>query len=262
MAKATKKWGIGPISEYIAKHGLREKYAALDPPQIAPVTYRGWTYHFYIPDAMTDKMQLAPLMGKYHELPLLERFASFVDSSGTICDLGANFGSHTLYFAAVMKARHVHAFEPQAHLIDVIQRTLDLNSVDTVTLHQAVAGAKLGLAHLKKTNDENTGMAEFRPGEGERSVKMLPLDDVVGGEHVTGVKIDVEGMQMPVLRGMSKTIRRCAPVLWLELRPGKGEVEQPSEWLSKRGYRRLQISFRDFLFIHEDDAKASELYRI
>jgi hypothetical protein len=30
---------------------------------------------------------------------------------------------------------------------------------------------------------------------------MLPVDDVVGDAHVTGVKIDVEGMQMPVLRG-------------------------------------------------------------
>ena len=97
-------------------------------------------------------------------------------------------------------------------------------------------------------------MAEFRPGAGDRSVDMLPVDDVVGDAHVTGVKIDVEGMQMPVLRGMSKTIRRCAPVLWLELRPAKGEIEQPSEWLAKRGYKRSQMSFRGFLFTPETSA--------
>ena len=258
MREATRKWGIGPISAYVEKHGLREKYAALDPPQIAPVVYRGRTYRFYIPDAMTDKMQLAPLMGLYHELALLERFASVVDPTGTICDLGANFGSHTLFFSAVMKARHVHAFEPQAHLVEVIRKTLELNSIDTVTVHQAVAGAKPGRAHLKKTNDENSGMAEFRPGTGEHSVEMLPLDEVVGEQVVTGIKIDVEGMQMPALPGMSKTLRRCKPVLWVELRPGKGEVEQPSEWLAKRGYRRLQMSFRDFLFMHEDDPEAAK----
>jgi hypothetical protein len=32
-------------------------------------------------------------------------------------------------------------------------------------------------------------MAEFRPGVGDR-----PVDDVVSDEHVTGVKIDVEGI--------------------------------------------------------------------
>jgi hypothetical protein len=92
-------------------------------------------------------------------------------------------------------------------------------------------------------------MAEFRPGVGDR-----PVDDVVSDEHVTGVKIDVEGMQMPVLCGMSKTIRRRAPVLWLELRSAKGEIEQPPEWLAKRAYRRSQISFRDFLFTPETTA--------
>ena len=123
-----------------------------------------------------------------------------------------------------------------------------------MTLHHALAGAKLDKAHLKRTHVENSGMAEFRPGAGDLPVDMLPVADVVGDEHVKGVKIDVKGMQMPVLRGMSKTICRCAPVLWFELRPAKGEIEQPSEWLAKREYRRQQIIFRDFLFIPETSA--------
>ena len=249
--KPLKKWGIGPIEAFITQHGLREKFDALDPPQVATVPCRGRDYRFYIPDAMTDKMQVVPLMGLYHELALLEKFAALVDPNGTICDLGANFGSHTLFFAAVMQARHVHAFEPQAHLVEVMHRTLELNGVSNVTLHHAAAGAKRGEAHLKKENAENSGMATFRPGEGKDAVAMLPLDDVVGTERVTGVKIDVEGMQMPALRGMSRTLRRCRPVLWLELRPAKGEVEKPTEWLARRGYRGRQISFRDFLFVHE-----------
>jgi hypothetical protein len=79
---------------------------------VATVLYRGSSFKFYIPDAMTDKMQLAPLLGQYHEHFLLEKFNSAVDPNGTICDLGANFGSHTVYFAAIMKARMVHSFEP------------------------------------------------------------------------------------------------------------------------------------------------------
>ena len=254
MTHIKRKWGIGPIQDFIEQHGLREKFEALYPPMVATVPYRGSSFKFYIPDAMTDKMQLAPLLGQYHENFLLEKFNSAVDPNCIICDLGANFGSHTVYFAAIMKVRMVHSFEPQAHLIDVIKKTLDLNQIDNVTLHHAVAGAKSGKAHLKRTNAENSGMAEFRPGAGDRSVDMLPVDVVVGDAHVTGVKIDVEGMQMPVLRGMSKTIRRCAPVLWLELRPAKGEIEQPSEWLAKRVYRPSQMSFRDFLFIPETSA--------
>ena len=69
------------------------------------------------------------------------------------------------------------------------KKTLDLNQIDNVALHHVVAGAKSGKAHLKRANAENSGMAKFRPGVGDR-----PVDDVVGDEHVTGVKIDVEGM--------------------------------------------------------------------
>lgn len=252
MAPHKPKWGIGPLDEFIATHGLREKYDALTPPKVAPVQYRGKTYQFYIPDAMSDKMQLPPLLGHFHEQNYLEIFASVVDPNGIVCDLGANFGSHTLFFAAILKAQHVHSFEPQSHLVDVIRETLRLNGAENVTVHNAVAGAKPGVARLKSTNKENTGMAEYRPGEGQQTVPMVAVDDVVGGSKVTGVKIDVEGMQMPVLRGMSKTIRRWRPVLWLELRPAKGELEKPSQWLESRGYARKTMSFRDFLFLPKE----------
>ena len=84
-----------------------------------------------------------------------------MDPNGTICDLGANFGSHTVYFAAIMKARMVHSFEPQAHLIDVIKKTLDLNQIDKVTLHHAVAGAKSGKAYLKRANAKTQEWRSF-----------------------------------------------------------------------------------------------------
>lgn len=253
MAQGKKKWGIGPINDFIEEHGLRARYEALDPPQVAKVLYHGRAYQFFIPHAMSDKMQLAPLLGQFHESPLLERFCAQLDPAGTVCDLGANFGSHTLYFAAVLGARHVHSVEPQAKLAEVIAETLALNNVTNVTLHNAVAGAKPGEAHIKSENAENTGMTEFRPGakDGIHTVPMIAMDDVLGDEHVTGIKIDVEGMQMPVLRGLSKTIRRCKPLLWLELRPAKGEVEQPTKWLAERGYTSTQISFRDYMFVPE-----------
>ena len=110
MVQGKRKWGIGPIKEFIEQHGLREKFDALTPPKVATVAYRDASFKFYIPDAMTDKMQLAPLLGWYHERSLLEAFHSVVDSNGTICDLGANFGSHTVYFAALMKPRRVHSW--------------------------------------------------------------------------------------------------------------------------------------------------------
>jgi hypothetical protein len=110
------------MQDFFEQHGLREKFDALTPPKVATVACRDASFKFYIPDATTDKMQLAPLLGWHHESFLLETFHSALDLNGTICDFGANFGSQTVYFVAIMKARRVQSFEPQAHLIDVIKK--------------------------------------------------------------------------------------------------------------------------------------------
>ena len=67
MTHSKRKWGIGPLQDFIEQHGLREKFEALDPPMVATVPFRGSSFKLYIPDAMTDNMQLAPLLGQYHE---------------------------------------------------------------------------------------------------------------------------------------------------------------------------------------------------
>jgi FkbM family methyltransferase len=246
-----RKWGTGPIAEFIELHGLRSKFQSLDPEAVATVHYRGQTLKFHIPDAMTDKMQLAALMGALHEARLLERFAALISPDGVVLDLGANHGSHTIFFGAVMKARLVHAFEPQARLADILRVSVMLNGLDNVIVHQAAVGAKSGRVSLASQNEENSGMAAFRPDHRHGDIPMVAIDDVVTEMPVTGVKIDVEGMQMPALRGMARTIRRDRPVIWIELRPAKGEVPAPTEWLMRHGYRAHQISFRDFFFLPE-----------
>jgi len=55
-----------------------------------------------------------------------------------------------------------------------------------VTLHHAVAGAKLDKAHLKRTHVENSGMAEFRPGAGDLQVIRFLAVMVVAGDMWRG----------------------------------------------------------------------------
>ncbi|MFB2531500.1 FkbM family methyltransferase [Paracoccus sp. p4-l81] len=241
-------WGMGPIADFIDRHGLRARFDALGPDKVADVPYGGRVLRFHIPDAMTDKMQIPALMGRLHEAPLLERFAGLAAPGGVVLDLGANHGSHTVFFAAIMGARRVHAFEPQPRMAVILRKTVALNGLSNVVVHQAAVGARAGHVRLAQSNAENTGMASFRPDPGG-DVAMVAIDQVVTDAPVTAIKIDIEGMQMPALRGMVRTLRRDRPVLWLELRPAKGEVEAPTAWLARLGYQPIQVGFRDFFFL-------------
>jgi FkbM family methyltransferase len=48
---------------------------------------------------------------------------------------------------------------------------------------------------------------------GEHPIKILSLDAHLAGERVSLIKADVEGMEMPLLRGAAETIRRHRPKL-------------------------------------------------
>lgn len=81
-----------------------------------------------------------------------------------------------------------HSFEPQAHLIDVIKNT-GFEPDRQCGVAPCSCWRKIGEGIFEAGQCQNSGMAEFRPGVGDR-----PVDDVVSDEHVTGVKIDVEGI--------------------------------------------------------------------
>ena len=46
MVQGKRKWGIGPINDFIEQHGLREKFDALTPPNVATVAYRDASFKF------------------------------------------------------------------------------------------------------------------------------------------------------------------------------------------------------------------------
>src|SRR5207248_1056429 len=68
------------------------------------------------------------------------------------------------------------------------------------------------LGHLIATN----GLAAKPATAPGQSVSILPLDDVYDLDRLRLIKIDVEGMELEVVRGAEQTIRRLRPVLYVE----------------------------------------------
>jgi hypothetical protein len=59
-----------------------------------------------------------------------------------------------------------------------------------------------------------------------------------GQGRVDGIKIDVQGMELEVLRGMASTLREKKPKLVLEIHPGVNRTEL-LDLLQSLGYSRL-----------------------
>jgi FkbM family methyltransferase len=161
-----------------------------------------------------------------------ERFLRQLSLEGSrIYDVGAFRGVTTLFFARNARPTgHVVAFEPHPRSCRCIRRHLDLNGIANVTLRNVAVGAAAGELELigpqggDGTTSGNAAIQRLTADRAShterRSVPVVSIDDEVCSYDLSVpdfIKIDVEGMELDVLRGMRETIARWRPRLFVEI---------------------------------------------
>lgn len=165
---------------------------------------------------------------------------SLAKAGDIVIDVGANYGVFTVQLARkVGKTGGVYAIEPQRLAFQAMCGNLALNSIMNVRTFHAAAGARLGTINVPILNPHNTnnigGVSledKWKPGD---TVPVLTLDSL-SLNSCSLIKIDVEGMELDVLKGGWKVIKKFKPILYVE-----NDRQQKSKkllgWLFDNGYR-------------------------
>jgi FkbM family methyltransferase len=136
---------------------------------------------------------------------------------GTFVDVGANVGNHTLYAALVMRASKVIAFEPSPLVARILRYNLLLNALGgTVEVHEAGLSSENGTGAIVRSVPRNLGATAISPQAGGE-IRLVRGDELLAGEKVGFIKIDVEGHELAVLEGLRETIARCRPRMHVEV---------------------------------------------
>jgi FkbM family methyltransferase len=159
------------------------------------------------------------------ELEVLERF---VPDGGTVLDVGAFIGTHTVALARMVgTAGRVHSFEPRAAVRALLQANAERNRLSQVHVHACALGsadASLDVAGLDAdiSADRPVNFGGLRLEEaavdadgGTERIRVRRLD-AFGFDRLDLIKIDVEGMEADVVRGGRETLARCRPVIFAE----------------------------------------------
>lgn len=133
------------------------------------------------------------------------------EKKGLVLDVGANIGCIS---QALLAAGHdVVAFEPQPSIC----RLLELNC-PKATVHECAIGfmeSKAYLPYIDYSTIGNFGGYNIsETGEFEVTVRTI---DSFNFENVSLIKIDVEGFEDRALMGARETIKRCKPILYVEV---------------------------------------------
>lgn len=136
---------------------------------------------------------------------------------GTIADVGANIGNHALAFAKHFD--RVISFEPNPNIWPLIERNIAINPWANIELHKVGLGDQA--AYLPIFVNDNHGLSTFLPGEldNPRSLNthIAVGDEKLDGVAIDAVKIDVQGFEPNVLRGLHNTIKANRPLIWVEI---------------------------------------------
>jgi FkbM family methyltransferase len=152
--------------------------------------------------------------GKVYEEPFLEHIRG-LGRRGEYVDVGAHLGTHTVWFAALCPATHVHAFEPVERYAHVAERNVEANGLsDRVTVYRLGLAALAGRARNHLSREHQVGF-ESTAHDVDEEFDVVRLDDVVSGP-VAILKLDVEGMEPAVLRGSTRILERSHPVVFAE----------------------------------------------
>ncbi|MEJ6388543.1 FkbM family methyltransferase [Gymnodinialimonas sp. 2307UL20-7] len=194
----------------------------------------GQAVHFAT-DMERDPIQRTHRNGAFFEPEELALIRQHLPSGGTFLDIGANVGNHSLFAGLFCGAGRIIPFEPNPLAYRLLVLNLVMNDLHGRTTFDYVGfGASdvdaEGFAMSERR--KNLGAARMMPGQG--GIATLRPDDFLSNETPDFIKIDVEGMEMEVLRGLSKTIKRMRPVLLVEV--DRGNIHDFADWRLAHGF--------------------------
>lgn len=136
-------------------------------------------------------------------------------------DIGANLGQHSLWMTDYSDS--VHSVEPWRSMSEKIEEKKALNQIESWVIHPFALGDSDGEAEFFLPDNENLGTGSLISSEKDTrdSITITVKDassyipEQIGDIDI--IKIDVEGYEPEVLKGLKMVLREFRPVVVFEL---------------------------------------------
>lgn len=148
--------------------------------------------------------------------------------AGAVIDVGANMGQTLMRVLSIDRSREYIGFEPNPACSLYVEQFLKINRLNNCSILPVGLSDKFGIAKLLvREGDTFTSsvIKGFRPSTFYSHPQFVFLargDDVISDlqiESISAVKIDVEGGELEVIRGLRNTLASQRPFIIFEVLP-------------------------------------------
>ena len=191
-----------------------------------------------------------------------ELFEKFINKDSIVLECGCHIGSHTIKLASLCK--QIYGFEPMIESYEILEKNIKLNNIENTIIYNKGVSNKIGTEKFLWIANGNPGHSGLdnnpmgRPNHHEQcnesiEVKTVTIDSL-NLEKLDFIKMDIEGYEPLAIEGAMNTIKKCKPIITLEIyKDWSGVVDiNYSKELFKNlldiGYNIHHIHEADFLF--------------
>lgn len=182
--------------------------------------------------------QSIALYGEYSfaEIAIMSRY---LNQESLYVDVGTNIGYHAVAVNHFIGC-NVIGFEPHPHHFAVVAHNVkDRN----IVIYNAAASNKTGTIHIADFDESEIGnYGEVSKNNDGVEVQSIKLDDLKL-ETCTVIKIDVEGHELNVMKGASRTIKKHRPVIFFEALQ-ENNWEECRQYLAEKDYKTYWVVCR------------------
>lgn len=151
--------------------------------------------------------------------------ASLVPERRAVVQAGGCVGLWPFFLSKLFG--HVYTFEPAPENFRCLRR--NVANATNVTAWQAAVGDKSRGVRLTRPKPH----AGLWCVDGDGDIPMVRLDEVVGDVAIDAIVLDVEGHEVPALRGAERLITTHHPLVWCEFLQHTAEIDA---FLRAHGY--------------------------
>jgi FkbM family methyltransferase len=203
-----------------------------------------------------DEVQFGMWCGREsYEIGSTTFFKSLLFPGAVFVDVGANVGYYSLVAAPRLgSSGRIYSFEPMSQQFERLTENIRRNKLFQITPLKLALSNQTLPAVLQLNDAHNTGSASLRPAADrtvvhQETVECTTLDlfaESEGLSRLDVLKIDVEGLEVAVLRGASRTLAHFRPVILIEVtdrlqREGGSTREELYACLGRLGYQAYHV---------------------
>lgn len=186
----------------------------------------------------------------FYEQEVLDKWV-LPNSYNVIYDIGANIGNHSIYFSYNFPRANIYSFEPMKENYMLLENNIKENNFNNTTLFNFALGMSEMEASMEFRVENNNGTASINENSENGEKVMVKVLDELNLPLPNFVKIDVEGFELNVLKGMKRILIQSKPDLWIEV--DEENSTQVIDFLSELGYGIADLilkSDNNILFKH------------